>query len=121
LPVRAEIVNVGIFVSLLVLGGVLLRSAVSRISAHLRAEKLPPLIQRLGFLLGASRGLWWSSVMLWVLIGIGPYFLQSVEQRSLTGRPLLSIGRPAIEQAASWFPGFRKTGVLVPSVTAAAQ
>ena len=121
LPLPPEIINVGIFVSLLVSGGILLRFLISRLAAHLRAEKLPSWIQRLGFLLGAGRGLWLSSLLLWVLIGIGPYFLQSVEQRSLTGRQLLKIGRPAIEQAAAWFPGFRKTGVLVPYITIAAR
>ena len=121
LPLRQEIVNVVIFVSLLVLGGALLRIVISRLAAHLRAEKLPSWIQQMGFLLGAVRGLWWASLILWVLIGIGPYFMQSVEQRSLTGRQLLKVGRPAIEQAAAWFPGFRKTGVLVPYITIAAR
>ncbi|MBI3323979.1 MAG: CvpA family protein [Candidatus Omnitrophica bacterium] len=117
IPLRPAVLNVAVFVGLLVLSGILLRALIRRLALYIRVEQLPAWIQRLGLVLGAIRGLWWASVLLWLLIGIGPYFAQSVEQRSLVGDRLLKFGRPAIERAASWFPGYTHTGVLVPVIT----
>lgn len=115
-PLRQPVLDVTTFLLLLAIGALGLRLIIRRLAAQVTGERLHWSIQNLGFVLGALRGLWWSGLILWLLIGIGPYFSQSIEQHSLLGPKVLELSRQAIERTVSWYPGYTELGVLVPTL-----
>ena len=113
------VVFVGLFLILIVLVHIVIR----RLTEIIKWERLHWAIQGLGLVLGALRGLWWSGVILVVLVSSGVTYLQdSVEQRSVLGPRLAQVARENLERVADRFPGASLRGpMLVPPLKPTAR
>lgn len=113
--VAAPLVFWVLFLSLVVVT----RLGIRRITDVLKWERLHWMVQGIGFVVGAFRGLWWMGFLLLMLSLSGVVYLQeSVDKRSVIGPRLLSVWRPAFVQVADRFPGalLRDKNRLVPPV-----
>jgi uncharacterized membrane protein required for colicin V production len=115
--VNPAIADVVVFTGLLLLCVLLVHVVLRRLTELIKWERLHWTIQGLGLILGGMRGLWWSGLVLVVLISSGVTYLQeSVEVRSVLGPRLAGIARENLERIADRFPGAaqRGSGHLVP-------
>ena len=105
------------FVVLFLTLWVMIRVVIRTFTQVMKWERLHWLLQTIGLLLGALRGLWWSGFLLLVLSSTGFLYLrQSVEERSLAGPKLLEISRQTMMQLLEQIPGASRGSELVPSV-----
>ena len=93
----------GFFLSLILIVRVFFRRLTTIIG---KWEPIHWMIRWIGFIIGASRGLWWAGFLLVALTSSGVVYLQeSVETRSLLGSRMIGISRQTLEQVADYFPG----------------
>jgi len=104
----------GLFVGLLFAAHLLTR----KITDFVQWGRLHWLLESLGILLGAVRGLWWGGIVLLTLLSLGiPYLSGSVLERSVLGPHLLELGRPVITSVVDRYPGHLRRTTLMPAVT----
>ena len=115
--------NVVLFWALFLLLWWIVRLIRQRLATVMKWERLHWIIQSAGLVCGGLRGLWWAGFIMVVFSSSGFIYLrQSVEERSLLGRPLLRFSREALAQAADRFPGAMSRGAdLVPPVKPSAE
>ena len=105
------------FLALLFGAFLLIRVVVVRLATSLTWSRFHWTAQGLGLLLGAIRGLWWSGLVLLMLLATGlPYVTQSIEQRSVISPKLLTVAQQGFAQVVEWTPGSRGHEVLIPSL-----
>ena len=117
--VAGFVIFIGLFLILVAVVHIVIR----RLTEIIKWERLHWAIQGLGLVLGALRGLWWSGVILVVLVSSGVTYLQeSVETRSVLGPRLARVARENLERVADRFPGAALRGpVLVPPLKLTAR
>lgn len=69
-------------------------------------ERLTWPVQGLGLLFGGVRGLWWSGLLLWLVVATGePYLTRSIQERSLFSPRLMQVSQEALRGAVQWTSG----------------
>ena len=89
---------------------------VRRMTEVLNWERLHWAVQGLGLVLGALRGLWWSGVILVVLISTGFAYLHDSVDKSVLGPRLVTMSHESLGRIADRFPGaaYRSTTLVPP-------
>ena len=93
----------GFFLSLVLVARVVFRRLTAIIG---KWEPIHWMIRWIGFLIGATRGLWWAGFLLVALSSSGLAYLQkSVDTRSLLGSRMINVSRQTLERVTEYFPG----------------
>lgn len=112
-----HLVGVLAFVVLFLTLWVMIRVAVRSFTQIIKWERLHWLLQTIGLILGAARGLWWSGFLLLILSSSGfVYLRQSVEERSLASPKLVEVSRQTMAQLLELVPGASRDTILIPSI-----
>lgn len=105
------------FLGLLLIGTLLTRVVVRRVSQAATGERLHWTIQAVGLVFGVTRGLWWAGLVTLLLISLGiPYLEESVQKRSVLGPRLTQAATSGLTTVADYFPGAGGRTTLVPAV-----
>ena len=123
IPFSPAVLDFVAFLVLLSLASAALVYLVARrLTALITWEAANWIVQTIGLALGAIRGLWWTGVLLLIVLGTGlPYAKQSVLDRSLWGARAVALANENIARVADRFPGRDRRGDLVPRLDASTR
>ena len=98
------------------LGAAIMRWVVAQFARAIQGERVHWMVQGLGGILGALRGIWWAGFVVLALSSSGFTYLQeSVEQRSLFGPSVETLSRQSLEYLSQRVPGWEEHPIrLIP-------
>ena len=97
--------------SMIVLIGILAK----KLTHWLRWDSLHWIAQGVGLLLGCLRGLWWSGLLILILLATNlTYFTNSIEERSVLGPHLAKVAKTTLEVVSNRYPGAINRKALIP-------
>ncbi len=106
-----------VFVTILFTATVACRALFSLVVGLVKwAERLSWLMQGLGLVVGGVRGLWWSGLLLALLLATGvPGLMYAIQDRSMVGDRLVRLTSTTLQQVADWYPGRDQRTSVLPS------
>lgn len=116
--VKPEILTFSTFLILLVVARCVLVGIVARLLVRLIKCDVTSWITNTGaFLLGGLRGLWWSGLLLLILLATDtPYLKESIEARSLAGPRLVQLSQHSVGWVTQHYPGAVAQAEPVPTL-----
>ncbi len=111
------VLSFALFLTLLFGAIVGLHAVIRKLTDLIQLERLHWAVQSLGMFLGAARGLWWSGLLLQLLLSLGVQGLaDSVQEHSLLGSRILPVAKQSVEWVVDRFPGHTDRITLIPSI-----
>ncbi len=105
------------FLVILLVLTVLVRVVTKKLAEAVTGKHLHWTIQGIGIALGGVRGLWWSGLVVSLLLALGdPYFKASVSERSVLAPHLEPVFADALDRVVSWLPNPPSRKALIPQV-----
>ncbi len=107
-----------IFAILLLTGILVTHLMIRRVVEVSKNNRLHWTLECVGMMVGGARGLWWTGVLLLMLLSLGvPYLTDSIEERSIAAPWLEPHAKQIITTVVDQFPGAMHRPQLFPSVT----
>ena len=108
------------FVLLLLVGAVFLASLIVRLFARfLQESQLRRTLPGVGLVLGGVRGVWWSGVLVSIVLAMEhPYLTASIRERSILSPQLVKVTQQSLRWITDRYPGHdRHHAVLIPHLS----
>ncbi|MBI2885286.1 MAG: CvpA family protein [Candidatus Omnitrophica bacterium] len=106
-----------IFVAILLVANIGFRALFQLVIGLVKwGERFSWVVQGLGLVLGGVRGLWWSGMLLALLLATGvPGLVYAIQERSMTGDRLVRTAYSTLQRVADWYPGREQRTSVLPS------
>ena len=102
------------FLVILLVLTVLVRFVTKKLAEAITGKHLHWTIQGVGIALGGVRGLWWSGLVISLLLALGdPYFKASVSDRSVLAPHLGPVFVDTLERVVGWLPNSPSREALI--------